>query len=464
MSYQNNGMIHKKNHPWLIWGVLATVAVVCTVGLILILRGRPTAKTPDAPGPESVTAVHAKLPASAAKDMTAKEFMEGDTHWNWWADYRDKAASSAEIQPQLSSYYQAVMQQLLADEKENTVCSPLNIYIALAMLAEVSDGATRQQILDVLNVPDTESLQTQVRILWDGNYVDTPVLQCLLANSLWLRDSDIYKEETLKLLAEKYYASSFRGEPGSEAMDQALQDWTNDNTGHLLEDYVKDLKLDADTVLALVSTLYYKAAWNDNFSSSATNEQAFHGSEGDTTVDMMHKTDTMRVYRADQFAAVGLDLMDSGRMYFFLPQEGTDVGRLLQDPDVFSTLNGGSEDEWYVPLVHLSVPKFDISAKTDLRQSLKEMGITDAFVPGTADFSPLTEKIDDIYVSRAEHAATVKIDEEGVVGAAYTELAMAEGAALPEDEIDFTVDRPFLFIITGRDGSILFAGIVRNLP
>ena len=178
----------------------------------------------------------------------------------------------------------------------------------------------------------------------------------------------------------------------------------------------------------------------------------------------MHKADTMRVYLSEQYTSVGLDLMDGGEMYFFLPSNGTDVDQLLQDPDVFTTLYGAGDDEWYVPMVHLSIPKFDIAAKTDLRDSLKELGITDAFVPGLADFSPLTTKIEDIYVSKAEHAATVMIDEEGVVGAAYTELALAEGAMLPDDEIDFTVDRPFLFIITGRDGSILFAGVVRDLP
>jgi serine protease inhibitor len=40
---------------------------------------------------------------------------------------------------------------------------------------------------------------------------------------------------------------------------------------------------------------------------------------------------------------------------------------------------------------------------------------------------------------------------------------MAEGAAGPDAEIDFVLDRPFLFLITGRDGSILFSGIVRNI-
>ena len=39
---------------------------------------------------------------------------------------------------------------------------------------------------------------------------------------------------------------------------------------------------------------------------------------------------------------------------------------------------------------------------------------------------------------------------------------MPAGAAMPQDEIDLVFDRPFLFTVAARDGSILFAGIVQN--
>ncbi len=66
------------------------------------------------------------------------------------------------------------------------------------------------------------------------------------------------------------------------------------------------------------------------------------------------------------------------------------------------------------------------------------------------------------YVSKAEHAARVTVDEEGVVAAAYTVLAMSGAAAPPEDEIDFVLDRPFLFVITGAHGLPLFVGVVNQ--
>lgn len=65
-------------------------------------------------------------------------------------------------------------------------------------------------------------------------------------------------------------------------------------------------------------------------------------------------------------------------------------------------------------------------------------------------------------VSDIQHAARVAVDEEGVVAAAYT-LAMVEaqcGTTSDAPEIDFILDRPFLFVITGSDNLPLFAGVV----
>lgn len=95
---------------------------------------------------------------------------------------------------------------------------------------------------------------------------------------------------------------------------------------------------------------------------------------------------------------------------------------------------------------------------------MRALGVTDALDTDLADFSPLTGDKENLYLSKADHAATLEIDENGVTGAAYTELGISETAAeIPDDEIDFVLDRPFLFLVTGQDGSILFSGVVRNI-
>lgn len=443
------------------------IAVICvavvTAAVLWIPRGTKSGKAQ--PVEKNGLKEMAAAPVEAVSaNLSAQDFMESDAHWDWWETYQKQSDASAAHQAGMNDTYLKLMQQILGEGEENAVCSPLNVYIAFSVLAETADGDTRQQILDALEASDIQTLRSNVKDLWDANSIDTPVLKSLLANSLWLRESTEFHDETLKLLAESYHASSFYGDTGSDAMTQALQDWTNANTGDLLTDYVKDLKLNESTVMALVSTIYYKAMWQDFFNEKITTDETFRGVHGDTTVRMMHKEDMLSTYRTEDWTSVSLSLTDSGSMHFFLPKEGTDPAELLQDPGILEAITNQEDERRSWPLVNLSVPKFRVSGNTDLLEIMRRLGMTDALDPGLADFTPLTTDVEDgLYVSQAEHAAMVEIDENGVTGAAYTEVELTEGAMLPEETIDFILDRPFLFMVTGRDGSVLFAGIVRDI-
>ncbi len=451
----------QKTPVWVKW----TAVAACAALLVAAIVGIPALiKSNRKQAEGSVKTVSAAYPAPVAVNLSAQDFVESDEHWNWWNAYRTKVQASKNLQNGIDGYYAAIMREVLPSGEENTVCSPINIYIAFAMLAEVSDGNTRQQVLELLGAPDIGTLRSTVSALWEGNYADTPVFKSLLANSLWLNGKYRYNDETLARLSEQYYASSFSGTPGSPEMDEALRDWTDKHTGGLLHEYVKEMKLDPATVLEIVSTIYYKAQWTELFLPGNTTQEVFHGTTGDTTVDMMHRTDTLGVYRTDTFTSIGLNLFDSGSMYFFLPKEGVDVNALAADPELLAATRYSVDNEkWSSPLVRLSVPKFKASSRTDLLEIIRSLGLTDALDPALADFTPLTTDRDDLYLSAAEHAAMVEIDEQGVTGAAYTALAVAEGASEPDEEIDFVLDRPFLFLITGRDGSVLFSGIIRNI-
>ena len=113
-------------------------------------------------------------------------------------------------------------------------------------------------------------------------------------------------------------------------------------------------------------------------------------------------------------------------------------------------------------IVNQALPKFDIAGEADLMEGLRALGVTDVFDSGRADFSPMTEASEGIYVSQVKHAARVAIDEEGVTAAAYTVMDAAGSDMPPEEEVDFVADRPFLFAVTGPSGQLLFAGVVNQ--
>ena len=381
----------------------------------------------------------------------------------WRADRKKQLEQPEGYTDALDSYLRAVIPQLLADGSgENKACSPINIYMALAMLAEITDGESREQILSLLGSDDLDSLRTEASAVWNANYCDDGAVTSILASSLWLNDQINFKQETMDALAKYYYASSFRGEMGSTAFDQALQDWINQQTGGLLKEQASGLTMDKETILALATTIYFRAKWSGEFSESNTSPDTFHADSGDVTCDFMHQSGTNTYYWSDRFSAVSKSLENSGAMWFLLPDEGVTPEELLADKQTMDfLLSGGESTENKYLIVNLSVPKFDIASDLDLTESLKRMGITDVFDPSVSDFSPMTDDTE-AYLSQAKHAARVAIDEEGVTAAAYTVMMMAGSAAPPEEEVDFTLDRPFVFAITGTDGLPLFVGVVHQ--
>lgn len=365
----------------------------------------------------------------------------------------------------LDAFFAATIAEFLADsESKNLVYSPLNVYMALAMLAETTEGESRAQILSLLGTDSIEALRTQAHAVWNANYSDDGAVTSILASSLWLNESVAFRKETLDTLAKNYYASSYRGNMGDAAFADAMQAWINEQTGGLLEEYVSDIELTPNTVMALISTIYFQAKWENEFNERYTEEKTFHAASGDVPCDFMHSTDVYGSYFwGEKFGASRIRLEHSGAMWFLLPDEGVSIEELLCDEQAldFMCANGNWENQKTLR-INFSVPKFDVKSRIDLAAGLQNLGVTDCFGADTADFSPLVTKEQPIWLDKVEHGARVKIDEEGVTAAAYTVMMMDGAAMPPEDEMDFTLDRPFLFVITGTDGLPLFVGAVNQ--
>lgn len=377
----------------------------------------------------------------------------------------------------LERYTTTILPGLLTGAgSENRVCSPINVYMGLSMLAELTEGESREQILKLLDCDTIDTLRTRAGALWNANYAEDGTVTSIPANSLWLNEDLDFNRRTLDLLSETYYASSYRGKMGTRGFDRALREWVDQNTNGRLKNQSSGLSMEPDTVLALVSTFYYRAKWSQKFSKDATAPGQFHTPNGDITADFMHETIESTYYWGEKFAAVSKYLKNSGYMWFLLPDESVSMDELLTDSstmEFLGTVTGflSTEESWedskYMK-INLSLPKFDVVSDLDLVDSLKALGITDVFDPYEADFTPMLGDASQYrlplppYVSSVKHAARVTIDEEGCEATSYIEMIGGGAAAPPDDEVDFILDRPFLFAITGEDGALLFAGIVNQ--
>ena len=381
---------------------------------------------------------------------------------SWYFDQYRQYSQPEGYADSLSAFWHRSLTEFLSEQTENAVFSPLNVYMAMAMLAETAEGNSRQQILDLFGADSIEALRTQASHVWNAHYCADGATTTVLANSIWLDQNFAYKQAAVDTLAQNYYASVFHGKLGSKEMNGQLRQWIGSQTGNLLQDQTAELELDPDAAMALLSTLYFSATWENTFPENQTVEAIFHSAGADIKTEFMNKTfDALTYYKGTNFGAIGLEMTGENTMWLILPHKGTTVDDVLASEEYMQMCTGIWKDKT-VCKVHLSLPKFDVSGQMDLMEGMKRLGITDVFDPTVSNFGAISEE--NLYVSKIDHACRVAVDEEGCVAAGYTLIIFKYGGAMPDSnqEIHFTLDRPFLFVVTSRDSLPLFAGVVNR--
>ncbi|MDE6745814.1 MAG: hypothetical protein K2J72_04140, partial [Oscillospiraceae bacterium] len=121
-----------------------------------------------------------------------------------------REAGSLLVYDSLTGFVMSTSNEFLTgSEGENRVYSPGSAYMALAMLAETTDGNSRYQILDLLGADSIEALREQAENMWKANYRNDGATTSVLANSLWLNEGVTFNAGTVNRLADSYRASSY---------------------------------------------------------------------------------------------------------------------------------------------------------------------------------------------------------------------------------------------------------------
>lgn len=368
----------------------------------------------------------------------------------------------------VDNFVKTSISEILKDASgKNKIYSPVNVYMALCMLAEIADGETRNEVLSLLGEDSIEAVRASANAVWNHNFCADGAVTSILGASVWLDDGIDMIEDTAEILADSYYTESYNCDIGSEDMLKAYKAWLNKQTGGLLKDAVENTQIDPEAIMVLATTLYYSVKWDVEFYEANNSQRTFNLLDDNNTsieCEFMNESNDGSYYYSDNFSAVKKRFNEGGGMWFILPDSDVSIDQLLDDEAVLDLIvnNGKNCDSTYL-MINLSVPKFDVSSDISLKEDLENLGVHKAFERGEADFSNLTDSIDgNVWLDGVKHVARVKIDEEGVEAAAYTEMVLCGDALPPEETVDFVLDRPFIFAITGESGDILFVGVVNN--
>ena len=347
---------------------------------------------------------------------------------------------------------------IMEDSGQNVFISPLSILLALAMTYNGAVGDTNLAMADAMEFSgmDMEELNQGFSDLMVSILNGDPSVQINIANSIWSRLGFDPKEDFVDI-NKKYYSSEVKeldfSDPG--AVD-TINDWIEDAT----EEKIKKMLtvIPGDVVMYLINAIYFKGDWTYPFEEEATYEEDFNLEDGSKkSVEMMHIVGHYDYITGENFGMVRLPYGDEKfSMYIVLPDEGAAVDSIVGflDSYYYDNLRNSMVDRE----IRLAMPKYKMEYGVKvLNDVLTELGMGIAFGP-EADFSGINPGI---FISEVMHKAVIEVNEKGSEAAAATVVAMAESAMPVDEMIEFTVDRPFFFVIADdRSGAILFMGKV----
>ena len=301
-----------------------------------------------------------------------------------------------------------------------------------------------------------------------------------LHTRLWCDERIRFREEFLDYSLAVLGASAERlrfadAADAAERMNAAV---AVDTMGRIT-DLVSPMLLDPDSRLIITNAASLDAAWSSPFEDRDTTDRPFRLASGRSIpVPMMTQRSHFRVaeergYRSLAMEYGHLGLMEAGvegavepvglEMLILLPDRPERFDRVekqLLRGEFDGQLGAGETQD-----VVLSLPRFDFASDASLSHPLRKSGLKTFLDPERSDFTGATDDPDGLAVSECLHKARIRVDESGTEAAAATAIVMfaAGAAAPPPPPVEFTVDRPFQFLIREPEtGLVHFLGRVTD--
>lgn len=326
---------------------------------------------------------------------------------------------------------------------ENYCISPLSLSMALTMTVNTSDEAQQQLMLKTFGYDDLATLNSLSTKLI--SYINRPreksAVYCV--NSVWL-DSDVVVTDSFrKKMAEVFGAPVTSLDFNKADAAAIINAWISRNTHGKITEMLDD----CTASLYLINTLYFKSSWEGLFDEDDTDRQDFHGRTKTSQIDMMHGNAMGYVSVTGDYSYACISFDDPEYVFELI------MGDAEVTPGLMERI---SDDKESSKRIILSLPRFSVRTKCGLRPVFEAIGFpTETGVSQTLGGRSL--ELD------GQQEALIEVNEKGVEAAAAT-IVEGVGAPSEPETVEFTVDRPFTYIVRDRaTGAILVMGAVRDL-
>jgi serpin B len=376
---------------------------------------------------------------------------------------QEQGDSSVETVVRGNTELALALYQKLRTVEGNLFFSPYSISTALAMTYAGARGDTEVQMAQALHFLLAQEQLHPAFAFLEAKLDDIGMkghIQLRVANALWPQKGYALLEEFLAQTKQYYGVRVTTVDYGdAETARRTINAWVEEKTESKIQEMIPPGLVDDLTCLILVNAIYFKGNWASQFDQSLTSDAPFWVTPDEQVqVPMMSQVHQFRYREGDGLQVLELPYAgDDLSMVVLLPRE---IGGLaaLEERLTVENLGRWTRGLWQSE-VQIFLPRFEITFPFRLDDTLKSMGMVDAFED--ADFSGIDgTKL--LCIGAVLHKAFVAVDEEGTEAAAAT-AAMMQAMGLPLPPPTFRADHPFVFLIRENStGSILFLGRVVN--
>ncbi|XP_026328454.1 antichymotrypsin-2-like isoform X7 [Hyposmocoma kahamanoa] len=343
---------------------------------------------------------------------------------------------------------------------KSVVLSAFSVLTPLAQLSLASEGASHDELLKAIGLPN-DNVTKLVFPRLNEELKSVKGVELKTASKIYVADGSELNPE-FSAITKDIFNSEVKNVDFTKSTETAkeINTWVEDQTNNRIKDLVSADDLSSDTRSVLVNAIYFKGKWDSPFKKESTKDEDFHVSKDKTIkVPMMHVQGDFKYADSDELNAQLLEMpYEGGEASFIviLPKEVDGIAALvdkLKDPSALES----ATSKMYTFDVNVSLPKFKIETKTDLKDVLLKMDVKRVFDPQQAQLSRLLKGEGNLFVSKAIQKAFIEVNEEGAEAAAANEIIIMFGSAL-KPRVTFRADHAFIFILKAQQ-NILFNGV-----
>ncbi len=346
-----------------------------------------------------------------------------------------------------------VFEKVFHNKQQNLIYSPFSLKCALYMLYAGADPEAQKQlsvIFGLVNDPKVIKMYMSLSML---RFSDT---KALIANSLWLNDDgDVTKHVEQKYLKDNEDFAEILSLDFKKGINKEINTWVSKKTKKMISNI--DLNLEANSIMIIVNTIYFKDKWKHEFDPKLTKPDYFYldsNNNNDNSnrqlMDFMNYKKPHMIYylKNDTVEMISLDYKSDFSMVICLMNNS-----IFMD----STKLKGYIQYMSKRKVFPIIPKFEHESNIPLLDTLVKLGLTSLT---DTNFSQINKSA---YVSQIVQKCKIEVNEIGTKAAAVTVVHTRNKCVSMEVEakpIIFKADRPFsYFIIQKKTADILFEGI-----